>query len=114
MNISDYLNQKAVYWGTPTKGQWGTTFADPIEIDCRWQFVMQQFVDPSTGKTHVSRAIVYCNQDLDLDGYLWPGELSELDSGIDSPVNLAEAHRIRSWEKSPDLKAEQFLRKAIL
>jgi hypothetical protein len=112
--IDDKLNQTAVYWGSPTQGQWGTTFADPVEIACRWQVVRKQYLDANTGQIRTSRAVIYSNVDLDLGGYLWLGELAELPSGQNSPLDLAGAYEIKGYEKHPSLDGLEFLRKAML
>jgi len=114
MNIHRMLKQTAVYWGSPVPdGYGGFTFADPVEIACRWEDRQELFLR-EPGKEELSQAIVYTNIDLDTNGMLYLGTLADLDSDPENPFEVEGAMEIRRTQSSPDIKARQFLRKNIL
>ena len=83
MGIADFLerlcDQTAVYWGSPQDdGRGGFTFADPIEIQCRWQQnteVIAMAGEDRKSREIVSKAQVWILQDVDEEGYLYLGTL---------------------------------------
>ena len=63
MGIANLLTrtctQTAVYWGTPVDdGYGGRTFADPVEISCRWEDKNQKLT-ASNGEEFISRSRVF-------------------------------------------------------
>jgi hypothetical protein len=115
--------QTAVYWGSPIPdGYGGHTFANPIEVDCRWedkeQFLGSQVGGEVTGGLLLSRSIVFVKQDMDEEGYLYFGTLDDLD--LDSndyidPKEVDKAYIIKRFEKTPAFgSTTEFLRKAFL
>ena len=124
--ITKMRRQTCVYWGNPVPtGDGQYTFDAPVEIKCRWDATNQLFTNKD-GEESVSKAIVFVDRDVDEGGYLRLGTLLELedlldsnDSNLDSnsdldPRFVPGAGMIRSFGKSPNLKATEFLRKAIL
>lgn len=125
--ITRNLSQTAVYWGGPVQDGYGDfTYDDPVEISCRWED-KQQILGTITGNQilgfqSVSRAVVYVDQDLDEDGMLMLGELTDIeDSEGDSsgsyydPRQLNNAYIIKRFEKTPVLgSSTEFLRRAFL
>jgi len=125
--ISRNLPQTAIYWANPhNDGYGGVAYDDPIEINCRWED-KQQILGTITGNQiigfqSVSRAIVYVDQDLDVDGLMMLGELTDLtDSEGDSsgeyydPGQLTNTYIIKRFEKTPALNSTtDFNRKAFL
>jgi len=123
------FKQKCVYWGSPVNdGQGGYTFADPVELDCRWER-MDQIVKDDKGKEFTSRAVIFLGQDVDYDGLLYLGTLDNLydivdesSAGIlDDPKTFFADHptapifTIRRFQKVPALgSTTDFLRKAYL
>ena len=123
MGIVDLLTrtclQTAVYWGTPTPDGYGTkTFADPVEIACRWteRIELINRVGDRLGEQVVSKAQVFVLQDVDEQGYLFLGDLDDLDSDEEAdPTTVDEAFVIQRFDKIPTLKAiTEFVRKAYL
>jgi hypothetical protein len=107
------LNQIAVYWGSPYDDGWGgKTFASAIEIMVRWEEKTMEIID-SMGRQTIARAIVFANQDLDIGGYLYLGELADLSSDPD-PKDTVTAYEIRQFQKVSDLSGSRFIRKAFL
>ncbi len=106
---------KAVYWAPPTNDGWGKpTFADPVEIDCRWEDTTKVFVSKE-GKESISQSIVFTEEGLATDGYLWKGEEADLDSEQgEDPRKLDDAYVIRSVAAIPGLDGTITLYEAIL
>ena len=109
------LRQKMVYWGNPQPdGYGGYTYDDPVEIKGRWEEREELFID-SAGVQQVSRARVFIDQDVVVDGYLLLAELSTVSSGEEgSPGTVDGAFRIRGYRKTPNLRATDYERKAWL
>jgi hypothetical protein len=115
------LKQKAVYWPPQSSESSGDDFddfgqplvsLDPIEIDCRWEDVSQEFI-AANGTNQVSRALVYVGQDVTVGGILMLGELVDI---ID-PVNIKtnpNTWEIKRFDKLPNLKNTKYLRTAYL
>lgn len=109
------LNQTAVYWANPTStGMMDKTFTGGVEIDCRWEDKADTFTDP-TGEEATSTAVVVVAQDLDLGGYLYLGELTDLSSSeAADPLEVDDAKVIRGVEKVPIRDASDFFRRVFL
>lgn len=112
---NDNLHQTAVYWGNPTSdGYGGYTWDDPVELDCRWTQVTR-LVKDANGKEVVSGASVQVDQDVDLDGYLFLGDLDDLDSSEEAdPTTVSGAYKILAFDKTPTVKADAYFRMAYL
>jgi len=113
--LSGQLRQTAVYWGNPQNdGYGGRTFDDAVEIDVRWEGRQNLFID-AAGQEKRSRAVVFVKSDVDLGGYLYLGELTDLSSAEEGdPLSIATAYEIAGFEKIPDIAAGKFVRKAWL
>ena len=109
------LTQTAVYWGAPIVDGWGAyTFAAPVEISVRWVDKSELFI-AGNSKQQVSSAIVLLNQDVDEQGYLFLGNLDDLDSDVeDSPALGTDTYQIKKVQKVPDFRGKSFLYKAWL
>lgn len=114
MKIAQKLIQTAVYWSSPSaSGYGGYTYSTPSEIDCRWEKKQILYIDIN-GQEKLSNAIVYVNQDLDVNGYLYLGEEADLDSSHDNPQIIDNVFRIEAFKKVPNIQGSQYLRKAYL
>jgi hypothetical protein len=115
MRLSGKLNQTAVYWGSPTSdGQGGRTFDDPVEVSVRWDQRQDLFID-GAGQEVRSSAVVYLSQDVVLGGFLYLGTLDDISSAEEAdPMTIDNAFEIRNFEKTGNVKATVFLRKAWL
>lgn len=109
------LNQTAVYWGSPTSdGMGGYEYDDCIEINCRWESKLEKYIDEK-GEEKLSRAIVFVNQDLDIGGLLYLGEITDLPSYAESsPNEFDNTYRIMGFESIPNLRNNFSVRRAIL
>ncbi|HDS00520.1 MAG TPA: hypothetical protein ENO22_05670 [candidate division Zixibacteria bacterium] len=113
--ITSLLKQTAVYWANPQPdGFGGRSYDVAAEIDCRWEERQDIFVD-SQGREVRSQAVVYVGQDLDMGGYLFLGELSDLTAEERAdPLVCDSAFEIRSKESVPNLKTDIYVRKVWL
>jgi len=117
MGISDFISEKldtiCVYWGSPTNdGRGSFTFDDPIEIDCRWKEHIEIRED-ADGQEYVSKALVIVEQDVDRNGYLYLGDLDDINDS-EEPIDTKDAFIIRGFEKIKALNTVEYLRKAYL
>jgi len=114
--IQSRCSQTAVYWANPTNDGFGHfTFDTPVEIDCRWQN-RTQILSNSDGAAIISRAEVVVTQDLDEDGLLYLGSLTDLTTTQKAnPRTVDTVAIIKRFEKTPALgSTTEFLRKAFL
>lgn len=129
MSIESFIKkvcvQTAVYWApTGDDGFGHKTFSYPVEIKCRWENV-SKIIMSNNGKEIVSVAEVLVYQDLMDEGWLYLGELADLD-GLDSdssadsdkianPMLVDGAQEIKSFSKIPMIMSTSvFVRKAYL
>jgi len=107
------LKQTAVYWGNPvSNGYGGWTLDSPVEISVRWEDRNELFTSPD-GREEVSSAIIYTAQDVDIGGYLFLGELTDLSSS-QLYSDEDDSFKIRQFSKSPNQRVSGFARKAFL
>ena len=108
--------QTAVYWGTPVNdGYGGYTYAAPVEIAVRWEG-STKVITTSKGMEYVSRAEVIVNQDVDEEGYLYLGTLSDLTEAQKADPKLVNgAWKIIRFDKIPMIfKTDEFIRRVFL
>lgn len=108
--LTKYCTQTAVYWGNPTEDGYGSmTYDAAVEISCRWEDI-QQIMGTVMGNAIVgfgdmSRSVVFVLQDLDRDGMVYLGELTDLTAGqLANPKSISDAHLIKRFEKIPSLQ----------
>ena len=94
--------QTAVYWGNPVPdGFGGMTYDDPKEIKVRWDDTINVIKDNS-GKEVTSKAKVLTPIDLDEQGYLFLGILSDLsDQDLNQPNAISKAFEIIRADRTP-------------
>ena len=107
------LKQTAVYWAPSGIDDFGRpTWDDPVELDCRWEDVAEEFID-AAGERQLSAAKVFVESDVEVHGVLMLGELTDLESGAD-PLEHEDAWEILKFAKIPNLRATEYLRTAFL
>lgn len=113
--ISRICTQTVVYWANPVNdGEGGYTFDEAVEIMGRWEQT-SEIVRGQNGKEEMTMARVFVTQDVDEDGYMYLGEIDDLDSNHDDPQEIDGALRIVSFSKVPVMGSTTlFLRKAHL
>ena len=119
MSIESFIRrvcvQTAVYWGNPRSDGYKDIYDEPVEIACRWDGSTKLITD-AKGNQAVAVAEVLVTQDLDVDGLLYLGELSDIDSNQeDDPATIPGAYKIKKFDKNPLFrKTDKFVRVAWL
>ena len=120
MNIEKFIKkvckQTAVYWGTPVKDGYGNyTFADPVEIKCRWEDKIT-IITGQNGEQEICSASVLVYQDLDAHGWIMLGRLTDIPAGVlDTPKAVDGAHEILYFSKIPLIfSTTKFVRNLLL
>jgi hypothetical protein len=118
--MTNFINrankQCLVYWAFSARdGYGGATFSTPVEIWGRWEDKQKMFTN-SFGNQLISSSVVYLNQDVSENDWLFLGGLADIASTIDNtnPKNVANAQQIRAITKVPTLRANKFQRIAFL
>lgn len=108
------LKQDAVYWAPGVLGDNGElTFAAPVQIKVRWTDDALVFIN-AMGREETSSAVVYVDRDLELEGALRLGTLSDIDLNAAPIYDNDGVWRIKQRKKIPDRRARRFLRKVFL
>lgn len=119
MSIISFINSKAtqtsVYWGSPVNdGRGKHTFGVCEEVLVRWEDLLENFAKDSSsrirvskdGKEYRSQATIMTARvptgGWDLDGYMFLGELTDLDSAL-MPYDTDGAYEIKEIETLPTL-----------
>lgn len=108
--------QTAVYWGYSSNDGFGQkVLKEPIEIKVRWTD-KAQIVRTGDGKEIACLAEVLVQQDLDMEGFLYLGSLSDFSPlDLSTPQNLTGVLEIKGFDKIPLLKStDKFVRTAYL
>jgi len=111
--ITKMRKQNAVWWQrSATPDRFGKfSFAAPVEVDCRWDDTIEEFVD-AKGETRAGRATVY------VDRIMAPGDRLQrgaIDSDTpDDPLTVTTAYEIRRFDQNPNFKATETLLTAFL
>lgn len=97
------LNQKCVYWPKNFYNEHGDyTPGTAVELDCKWQSSDGRTVNRE-GTTYTLSAQVFLKEEVELDGWLWLGEL------VDKPVTPPDEYIIRDVQKYPDTENDETL-----
>lgn len=110
--------QTAVYWAGPTpNGYGGFTFesSSPREINVRWENITE-LITAADGERYATKAKIFVNEDVDVNGFLFLGTLDDLDSGEEEdPREVRNAFPIRRFDKTPMIrKTDEFVRMAYI
>ena len=110
-----FLKQTAVYWGAPVNDGYGQfTFADPIEIPCRWSDSIQ-VVSDGKGNDIVCKSVVMVGIDIEELAMMWLGLLANLTTEQKAdPVSIDHCYSVKRFDRIPMLKGAPFLRVAYL
>jgi len=119
-SIETYLTKicvhTAVYWSTPVADRYGEMgYVTGIEIKCFWKEKTKLFIDKE-GKETTSKAEIYVLADLDEQGMLFLGELTDLGAAeIADPKLVKKAFEIKLFMKTPSLHLNgEFGRKILI
>jgi len=115
--ITRACTQTAVYWGPPSPdGYAGRTFDSvyPEEISCKWEDRTEVIKD-SHGNEVTSRARIHVVDDVEEEGWLFLGDLDDLDSSQEEdPVGVDGAYKIIRFDKKPSIRGDEYVRIAYL
>jgi len=105
--------QEAVWWErSATPGPSGSyTFGNPVEIKCRWVDQVAEFVN-AQGQEQTSKSKVYVDREMKPGDWLRLGEM-ESDMTND-PFEHEGAYEIQRFDRTPNLRATEFLLTAYL
>jgi len=107
------MKQTAVYWPVLGVDEFGQpTWDDPVEIDCRWETVREEFVNPD-GDQEVSRAKLIVDRDMEAKAYLLLGDLDSV-VDADDPQGNVGAWEVRLFRITPNFRGTRFLREVYL
>ncbi|MFA7664165.1 MAG: hypothetical protein WCY33_05155 [Clostridia bacterium] len=108
------LKQSLVYWAPAGYDVYGRPiFAEPVQVVCRWEDMFQKIVDKK-GEEVVSKAVVYTENILEVDGVVFKGELTETVSSIDDPLADPACSLIKSIASIPPLRKGITMNEAYL
>lgn len=112
--LSRALSQTAVYWGDPVpSGQGKYSFADPIEILCRWIDMQVEFTDNNGQLTMSTGVVITQYRDIDPGGYLFLGTLRDLQDQS-TPYANAGAFAVRQFNWSKSMNGRRYVGRAML
>lgn len=111
--ITKVLKGTCVYWAPGEYDEFGqATYADPVELDCRWASVTEE-VQKDDGTKVLSKASVMVSQDVQVQGVLMEGSLSDIVHS-DDPLRNDNAYEIIQFAKIPNLRQTEYVRVAML
>ncbi len=115
MDITKYLTDTAVLWAKSGKTAYNElTFTAGAEISVRWEDRQEIFIS-STGKELISDAIVFVDQDITPDSFLYLGELDDLSAEEKANPKLEQnAYAVRRFEKIKNVGGRIVLRRVHL
>ena len=87
-------------------------YADPVQIDCRWENVNTEILLPN-GTTYISKSTVYVDRDVTISGLLMRGVLADITDAA-NPRQNEGVWEIMRFDDLPNLKATEFLKTAFL
>ena len=105
--VKRFCKQTAVYWGNPVEnGFGGKTFDIPYEIKCLWTSneILKVFED---GKEIIQVAEILVIDDLQVQGFLYLGYLTDLEEYLESdnetinPLYIEKAYEITEKKDVP-------------
>lgn len=110
MNLARKLKQIATYWEAGAKDIYGAvTYSAPDTRICRWEDSAEEFIDKH-GRTAISKARVFLDEDISLNGYLYLGTSAET-----NPTTLSgQAFEVLQIKRIPDIGAVKTLYVAFL
>ena len=109
MSFRDHPQDITIWQPGVNDGFGGFTFPAPTLIKGRWEQKQELFKDPN-GEELMSEAIVYVDTDVAIGQYIAEGD----QTAVADPTTLSDAHRIKQYTKIPDLRFNEFERKATL
>ena len=95
MSLNSMRSDQVVYWAPGAyDGDGGWTYAAAIQIKGRWQDKTERRDDIE--EDFISHVILYPDQDVSKQGWVWKGLLADIPSA--DPQAVPGAYRVRSVE----------------
>lgn len=112
MSITDgKLKNPATWWpSTRPDGFGGTILAAATLIDTRWEDRQETYIGTLDRREHISNAVVFPDRDLAVGDYLCLGD----QTASPDPTIVAGAFLIQRFDKVPDLRGLDYVRRAVL
>jgi len=108
--LTGRLPHKLTWWSvTGGDGFGGDAFASPVVIDGRWEDRQETFYGALDRRELISKAVVHVDRDIAVGDYLYQGE-----SALASPTTLSGALKVQRFDKVPDLRSLDAVRRAVL
>ena len=111
--IKKMRKQKVVWWAkNPEPDRYGKySFEPPVEIDCRWDDVAEEYRDPQ-GQVALSSSVVYPDRVLKTGDMLREGVMDSNEPA--DPTDVGAVFEIKRFDKTPNLRATETLYTAYL
>lgn len=110
--VARFANQKLVYWAKAGSDEFGKpTFADPVEVACRWEDKTRMIVLPDERRVMASASIL-TSTELKAGGLVKKGTLADwkaLPSYPKVPTERQGGHEIIHVDGTPDIKAVEYV-----
>lgn len=110
MNYKGMLKQKATWWSVAPDSFGGDIFGTPLLLDCRWESRSEVFIGQIDRRELVSNAVVFLDRDISVGDYLFEGDQTL----VADPSGLAGSFKVQRFDKIPDLRNLEAVRRAIL
>ena len=107
MSITDFIASKCtqpiVYWANPVSdGFTGFEYDDPVQLYGRWEELNEVILGPN-GKEMISQARVFLTQEIDEEGRMWLGSLTDLESAPDPNDSAVSALYVVAQGRLPKM-----------
>lgn len=111
MSIIDKIcKQTAVYWNPQGLDAYGQPmYSIPVEVSCRWEDKSEEYI-AEDGTRQVSKSIIYILADISIGALLMLGDLDNVTDYV-NPKNNSGVIEARGFDKIPNFRATQYLRK---
>lgn len=112
MSLTDgKLNDSITWWSiTGPDGFGGDKFAAPVLISGRWEDRQEKFIGQLDRQEKVSNAVVFMDRDAALGDYLCLGN----QTSQSNPTSVVGAYKIEKYNKTPNLRSLDYVRRAVL
>jgi len=103
------LKQDATWWAVTPDGYGGDTFGPAIAVKVRWEDRKEVYYGQLDRRELISNAVVFVDRDVATGDWLY---LGTTDAG--DPSLFAGAFKVQRFDKIPDLRNLNPMRRAVL
>jgi len=105
------ISQSVTWWpATAGDGFGGDVFSAPVLLSARWEDRQETFYGALDRRELVSKAVVFLEQDVAVGDYLCRGNQTTQSN----PTSVAGALKIQRYDKIPDLRNLDAVRRVVL